>query len=1007
MPGITNVSVQSKGAYGSLQEATVSFIAWDIRQLEDLELLYMRPGYTVLLEFGWSFVNPMPKYDILNRSNISLNDAFKDIYKLIQDSNGNYDALLGYVKNYNWSAREDGGYDCTATIISLGEVLESLKVNWIPMETIAFSKRGLLGYGDKVGNSYEQGIIPGLIHELFYYMDQDAKPRKDSTSYSRVFSDPTFIGTTYNLYMTKRFGDSSKMDRGGLPKYLGSARVEGYITLGSLCKLINNYVLLKNENDTPISQITTSEMDNSGNITNVPLKCAASPLSLSTNYGICFVRNDNWKSLGVQSLNSEAAKDAAATAAIVATIPPDILQAVDKRDLIPLKLSRIQNKIQPVSNTTVYTPAGPGAAGVVNSITYKYAGSIETDITKIADDLAKAIINVGIKKENQLKPQFIIKGLQRDHVFVSNLSEFYTYVNFFDYFDKVNSEYYIDLFGGDYASIQDNTKLWTKAEITDVINKAFTKYELSEILKTQIQAQLNTVTNFISNIAPNTPGLTSETLQFLVSDVDSNNKSLGYLENIYVNMDFLYEQAISKNVASNDTQNKNVISIRNYIQNVLRNIQNSLGNVNNFDLQVDNRNAIGRIIDINYTGNPLIQPFTIQLHNLSSIVRKYEFSSKIFPEMGSIIAISAQDPTGIGKLGYDNATLVAWNNGIQDRLIPKKNFSSLISTKDPLSPSSFLLPFLTKIYAYFTSLSGKGAPNDNFVYGGLDYAYRDFLANLDRYDPQNAFKAIIPTELTITMDGIGGIIIGNIFQINQDIVPKGYKSVPGRNLGYIVTKLGHNVESNDWTTTLQAYPVILETAPTNNVWKQWNNNEYPNNSVTITTGGTNITLRGFNSDARKDTSGFNTNNIKTAVQFFTNQGFKDYQIAAIIGGLLQESRLDPSLGNSTNGPYGIAQWLKDRLTNLKKFKNGWNNLNTQLEFIINELNTNEKAAGDKLKSSVTLEEAVAAASAYERFKGINNGSATTYQDVLFASETGSRIGYAKDILERIKKGEFK
>ena len=40
--------------------------------------------------------------------------------------------------------------------------------------------------------------------------------------------------------------------------------------------------------------------------------------------------------------------------------------------------------------------------------------------------------------------------------------------------------------------------------------------------------------------------------------------------------------------------------------------------------------------------------------------------------MGSIIAISAQDPGGIGTLGYDNATLVAWNQGISDRLIPKK-----------------------------------------------------------------------------------------------------------------------------------------------------------------------------------------------------------------------------------------------------------------------------------------------------------------------------------------------
>ena len=42
MPGITNVAIQSKGAYGSLQEATVTFTCWDIRQLEELEILLSR-----------------------------------------------------------------------------------------------------------------------------------------------------------------------------------------------------------------------------------------------------------------------------------------------------------------------------------------------------------------------------------------------------------------------------------------------------------------------------------------------------------------------------------------------------------------------------------------------------------------------------------------------------------------------------------------------------------------------------------------------------------------------------------------------------------------------------------------------------------------------------------------------------------------------------------------------------------------------------------------------------
>jgi hypothetical protein len=54
MPGITGVELRTLGAYGSIFETTVKFNCWDTHQLNELELLYMRPGYSVLLEWGWS-----------------------------------------------------------------------------------------------------------------------------------------------------------------------------------------------------------------------------------------------------------------------------------------------------------------------------------------------------------------------------------------------------------------------------------------------------------------------------------------------------------------------------------------------------------------------------------------------------------------------------------------------------------------------------------------------------------------------------------------------------------------------------------------------------------------------------------------------------------------------------------------------------------------------------------------------------------------------------------------
>jgi hypothetical protein len=153
------------------------------------------------------------------------------------------------------------------------------------------------------------------------------------------------------------------------------------------------------------------------------------------------------------------------------------------------------------------------------------------------------------------------------------------------------------------------------------------------------------------------------------------------------------------------------------------------------------------------------------------------------------------------------------------------------------------------------------------------------------------------------------------------------------------------------------------------------------------------------------TAGFNQTNLKTAVQFFRNKGYTDFQISALVGGLLQESGLNPGLTNSI-GAYGIAQWLGPRLESLKKFKSGWNQLGVQLEFVEYELRGTEKLAGNKLRSSTSLEEAVTAAALYERYGGITKGANTTYADVLSATETGKRIGYANDLLNRILNGEF-
>jgi hypothetical protein len=62
------------------------------------------------------------------------------------------------------------------------------------------------------------------------------------------------------------------------------------------------------------------------------------------------------------------------------------------------------------------------------------------------------------------------------------------------------------------------------------------------------------------------------------------------------------------------------------------------------------------------------------------------------------------------------------------------------------------------------------------------------------------------------MDGIGGLVIGHIFKIPENLLPKGYKGKDGvgSKLGYIITGIGHSITNKDWKTSIDAQTIILD-----------------------------------------------------------------------------------------------------------------------------------------------------------------------------------------------------
>ena len=818
MPGITSIDVKSKSAYGSLKEVEVKFKTWDIKQLEELELLYMRPGYTVLVEWGWApyldnnknLNSNISFYDIINQTPPK-EQIFKELYDTATKTySGNYDSLFGYIKNYSWSARNDGGYDCTTTVISVGEVVESLKVNYSPLNNIDqyINGGGKLLSGassEDLKEQYLLNILAGLFYEIWYIgtgkgnlaiedgMDFTIEDKGKNTTYNCFRKSINIHGGN---------GDSSSDNQ------IGASDEQIYITLESLCSLINNHVTFKDSNsnsayvtcsvfdreydkDTPTVNrngsgpvapatdprqfnlgIPGSTTTNTNNITPNSstgeggyLLCLGHPLQISMDPTVCLINSPVWTDGIIPD-----------TSIIEATNPPTDANAV------------------------VYT----------NTSSSVYENLIK-EIIRLSD-----ISDAGSETENELieKLSTTLKGDTNE---IKQLSKIWFETNptkqgisLYNYLDKKLTTDELN------KAIGESNVEFTKKNPA-VIEKQKLEEEKKKAKKTQEKAVTQAKNlAYLSKLKP----------FFYKKDYTTE---LGIIGNIYVNVNFLYRLALNNNLESKDSKEQNDISLFDFLKSVLSEISSAIGKVNNFDIHIDPQDSIVRIIDVNYVDTEKSRKkvydslFTLEMHNIKSTVRSYKLESQIFPDQASVIAIGAQ--VGGGALATDNNTMLDFNKGLEDRIIPKK----IDPTTDPnqantpaniASQLANLSSILDVFYGYFERLGDtvilwvkiEDADFNTEKADQYKNALKDlikFYQNLTNSNTKN--RSIIPTKLSVTMDGIGGLVIGHMFKIPEDLLPKGYKGETlGSKLGYTVTGIGHSVASNDWTTNIEAQTITLD-----------------------------------------------------------------------------------------------------------------------------------------------------------------------------------------------------
>jgi hypothetical protein len=337
LPGVTSFNIKPKNN-GSIVEGEIKIKCYNIQQFNHIESLYLRLGYTLLLEWGHtvyfnnkgtletqltdntdtvlkSFLG-MPIEKIIGERKLvgpqpqnytPSPDPQTTILNLIKEarkkSSGNYDAIIGRVKNYEWTVTPTGEYEISISVLSPGSIVESLSISTVlpnkklknkdasavepidPIESTSIGKilssfrkvlsedRSALGrlYNFVIGNGANPISELGELIEV-----RKTNPIKYQYFYTTEALTNSTIADLTGLEVTPFL---SPPDQSSIPKReilridpsdLEPKEEEGtssslyYIKFGALLRIIQNFLLLYNtsQKNAPIVAIDYSYDDN-------------------------------------------------------------------------------------------------------------------------------------------------------------------------------------------------------------------------------------------------------------------------------------------------------------------------------------------------------------------------------------------------------------------------------------------------------------------------------------------------------------------------------------------------------------------------------------------------------------------------------------------------------------------------------------------------------------------------------------------------------------------------
>lgn len=848
MPGIVDAEIRTKSNDGSLREAQVNFVCHNRKQLEILETLYMRPGYPILLEWGW---NPYisnnktieDQYSVLDaffKENNDLTALNHEINNRKSNSGGNYDGFVGFIKNFSFKATESGGYECSTEIIAQGEILESLKSAKVVIPNMNIS-----------GSLIDEDPEAEVIDKFLFFLRSIKKTLEQAGDDKYIISKNTDLEDGSNWQKFKKYfgfkntaeenkAENIVMDKIN-PRYLG-----GYTLILDLIKNILKVTdkVLKTESQVnsrsleygydsflfgtfiqEIAQVKKEGEKGSGKDKSVYIRWDM----------LCQIINHlctpTYKSHGepvveLTYLNNNQRVYNLETDPEFGQIPKsgDPFTALNGKHYLDYSLPA-ENKLHPAVNDedlkrilgqsfdygVCIMPHQFEDSLIVQKYDDSYVTPSPPEIPPIDEEETKKVII------NQNSGGIMAGGsatLETDQMYDMRTMS-------------------MEDFGATYKYDSNGTRIPPEGQFEDNL--------AAETTNTDQDAQ---------NEAENYQPLTSYT------EVKFTNKSIGL---VYFNLDHLLSTYEGMRLVTKTIDEKKVIRLKekfsflDFINQIWEDVNESCANYYDFNLQTEHeRPHVARIIDKTPSGKApapgLIFEFDPQ--GLNSQVRDFNFSSKISSDIASTISIAAQSPNdakSLEALSFKSFHKNIRNRFTSDEIDPKQELENQKAAKVELEED------LTEYKNKFILLKKyQDRSNNQYrVRGGdqVDQFGRPLknidstraiqlakeieelcikintkfpLLNTDGEDhPQAGLinenstqdrNAIIPLEFSLLLDGISGISPLNLFKINKKKLPYGYQR---DDIAFIVKGESQKITAGqDWTVSLEGQLTLLNTDDT-------------------------------------------------------------------------------------------------------------------------------------------------------------------------------------------------